>query len=55
LTFRALAAAAEVWVLASGSGKEPALKASLAADSGTPLARVLRERARTFVFTDIPA
>lgn len=54
LTYRALAAAREVWVLASGSGKEVALRASLEPDSRTPLGRVLRERQRTVVFTDIP-
>lgn len=53
LTYRALAAAREVWVLASGAGKEPALKASLAAVSQTPLGRVLRERGKTRILTDI--
>ena len=53
LTFGALRAAKDVWVLASGAGKEDALRASLAPGSNTPLGRVLRERARTTVFTDI--
>lgn len=54
ITFAALAAARRVWVLASGPGKAPALRASLAGDGDTPLARVVRERAATIVFTDIP-
>ncbi|MBI3875147.1 MAG: 6-phosphogluconolactonase [Verrucomicrobia bacterium] len=51
LGYAALAAAREVWVLASGAGKEDALRASLNGD--TPLARLLRLRERTVVFTDI--
>jgi len=56
LTYRALAAAREVWVLASGSGKQAALHSSLSPQPGsqeTPLARVLRERPETRIFTDI--
>ncbi len=53
LTYRALAAAAEVWVLASGAGKEPALRDSVAIGSGTPLGRVLRERSQTQIFTEL--
>jgi len=55
LTFGALRAAADVWVLASGAGKEQALRDSLAPGSSTPLGRVLSERSRTTVFTDIRA
>jgi len=40
-----LAAATEVWVLASGAGKEQALKESVLPEGKTPLARVLRSRA----------
>lgn len=53
LTFPVLAAAKEVWVLASGTGKEQALRDSLAPGLQTPLARLLSLRAKTFIFTDI--
>jgi 6-phosphogluconolactonase/glucosamine-6-phosphate isomerase/deaminase len=49
-----IAAAREVWVLASGAGKEQALRASLAEGSQTPLGRVLGRRRQTKVFSDIP-
>ncbi len=52
LTYPALAAARSVWVLASGLGKEAALRASLAPGGTTPLARVLQSRRHTVVFTD---
>ena len=52
LGFPALAAAREVWVLASGEGKKNALRASLAPDGNTPLARVLQSRTHTEIFTD---
>lgn len=54
LTFAALAAAREIWVLVSGVGKEAALATSLAGGP-TPLARVLRENPRVTLFTDLPA
>jgi len=53
LGYQAIAAARQVWVLASGPGKESALRESLKPDGQTPLARVLRLRSTT-VFTDIP-
>jgi 6-phosphogluconolactonase len=55
LGYGALAAATEVWVLASGKGKEQALGESMSPDGKTPLARVLRSRANaeTKIFTDI--
>jgi 6-phosphogluconolactonase len=53
LGYRAIAAARKVWVLASGAGKETALRESLKPDGQTPLARVLRSSKAT-VFTDIP-
>ena len=52
LGYPALAAAREVWVLASGEGKKKALKTSLAAEGDTPLARVLQSRENTVIFTD---
>ena len=51
--YRAIGAARRVWVLASGTGKEKALDQSLAAGGQTPLARVLKLRAHTRIFTDI--
>lgn len=49
----ALAAACQVWVLASGSGKEKALSDSLHPAGTTPLARLLRQSSQTVIFTDI--
>ena len=54
LGYGALAAAREVWVLASGRGKEEALRTSLSPAGPTPLARLLRLRSHTRIFTDIP-
>ena len=51
--YLAIGAARQVWVLASGAGKEAALRASLAAGGQTPLARVLKLRAHTRIFTDV--
>ena len=51
--YGAIAAARQVWVLAAGAGKENALRRSLAAGGQTPLARVLKLRAHTRIFTDI--
>jgi 6-phosphogluconolactonase len=53
LGFAVLAVAREVWVLASGAGKQRALQESLAPGGQTPLARLLRRRTRTLVFTDL--
>ena len=44
LSYAAIAAAGETWVLASGIGKEAALRESLKLDGRTPLARVIRSR-----------
>jgi 6-phosphogluconolactonase len=49
----ALAAAREVWVLASGTGKQAALRESLAPDGRTPLAQVIQHRSSTKIFTDL--
>jgi 6-phosphogluconolactonase len=48
-----LAAARAVWVLASGPGKQLALRTSLVPEGTTPLARVIQRRAETTIFTDI--
>ena len=52
LGYPALAAAREVWVLASGLGKQEVLQSSLAPSGDTPLARVLKSRSNTEIFTD---
>ena len=49
----AISAAREAWVLASGSGKEVALRESTAPSGSTPLARVIQHRRTTKVFSDI--
>ncbi|MFM8879427.1 MAG: 6-phosphogluconolactonase, partial [Verrucomicrobiota bacterium] len=54
VTFRVLAAAKEVWVLASGAGKEQALVESLRAGGTTPLAHLISLRTRTTIMTDLP-
>ncbi len=53
LGYAALAAANEVWVMASGAGKEAALGESLEENGRTPLARLLRLRVTTRIFSDI--
>ena len=53
LGYRALEAARNVWVLASGAGKQAALVASLESGRKTPLGRVLDARRQTTIFTDI--
>lgn len=54
LGYPAIAAARRVWMLASGTEKEAALRESLSTAGKTPFARVLRSRAFTRIFTDIP-
>jgi 6-phosphogluconolactonase len=53
LSYAAIATARQVWVLASGAGKEIALKESLNVEGRTPLARVIKARAQTKFFVDI--
>ena len=53
LSYAAIAAAGEVWMLASGSGKEEALRQSLNPGGTTPFARVLQSRSQTRIYTDI--
>ena len=52
LSYSALAAAGQVWVLAAGAGKEKVLRESLTDQSVTPLARVLRSRRHTKIFAE---
>ncbi|MFM2081398.1 MAG: hypothetical protein RL380_89 [Verrucomicrobiota bacterium] len=53
LSYAAIAAAKQVWVLAAGQGKAAAFTESIAPTGQTPLARVLQRRAQTKIFTDI--
>lgn len=53
LGYDAIAAAKNVWVLASGAGKEAVLRESLSPEGKTPLARVLKMCCGAKVFTDI--
>jgi len=48
-----IAAAREVWVLASGFGKQAALRESLLPGGRTPLAEVIRRRDVTRIYSDI--
>jgi len=53
LSYAAIAAAKQVWVLVSGAGKEAALRESLRPGGQMPLARVIQSRSRTKIFSDI--
>jgi 6-phosphogluconolactonase len=53
LGFPAIAAARQVWMLASGGGKQSAMQRSLEPGVKTPFARVLHLRSQTKIFTDI--
>ena len=53
LSYTAIAAATQVWVLASGSGKAAAFQESLRPGGRTPLARVIQSRSRMKIFSDI--
>jgi 6-phosphogluconolactonase len=52
LSYAAIAAAKNVWVLASGDNKDAALRDSLNPNRRTPLARVIQSRPRTRIFCD---
>jgi 6-phosphogluconolactonase len=52
LGYAAIAAARQVWVLVSGTGKKTALHESLFCKNRTPLARVTQFRTRTKIFSD---
>ena len=51
--YSTIAAARQVWVLASGPGKEKALRDALGPGGSTPLARLIQLRSDTKIFTDI--
>ena len=53
LGYDAIAAARNVWVLASGAGKEAVLRESLSPEGKTPLAWVLKMSSAAKVFSDI--
>jgi 6-phosphogluconolactonase len=53
LSYAAIATAKNVWVLASGAGKEVALRDSLDFSGKTPLARVIQSRPHTSIYSDI--
>lgn len=53
LSYAAIATAKQVWVLASGAGKEAALRDSLNFSGKTPLARVIQSRQNTRIFSEI--
>ncbi len=55
LSYPALGAAAEVWVLVAGAGKLAPLQAALAGDGGHGLGRVLTLRADTRIFESVGA
>jgi len=55
LSYAAIAAARQVWVLISGVGKEKALRESLDLPGKTPLARVIELRQNTLIFRQIEA
>ena len=54
LGYAAIAAARQVWVLVSGTGKETALREALCSKGRTPLARVTQFRTHTKIFSDFP-
>ncbi len=53
LTYPVLGCARVVWVLVSGPGKEDALAESLSDGGTTPLARLIRSRDSTLIFSDV--
>jgi 6-phosphogluconolactonase len=53
LSYAAIAAARQVWVLISGAGKEKALRESLDFSGKTPLGRLVQQRPHTRIFSEI--
>jgi 6-phosphogluconolactonase len=51
--YQTIAAARQVWMLASGTGKEQAFRESLTPNGKTSFARVLKMRTGTKIFSDI--
>lgn len=55
LGYAPIIAATDAWVLASGAGKEEALKRVLSEDPPhLPLGRILRSRSNSLIFSDVP-
>jgi 6-phosphogluconolactonase len=54
LGYSAICAAQKVWMLASGDGKETALRESLSPNGRTPFARILQTKGDVKIFSDIP-
>ena len=55
LSYAAIAAARQVWVLIAGAGKEEVFLQSLRPGGKTPLAHIMQSRRQTRIFTDIAA
>jgi len=53
LSYAAIIAAKQVWVMVSGPNKEAALRESLSTNGRTPLAQVTQIRTRTKIFSDV--
>ena len=53
LGYSTIAAAKEVWVLASGEGKKDALRESISPKGQTPLSQVIQMRPHTKLFSDV--
>jgi 6-phosphogluconolactonase len=53
MDYTVLSAARAVWVLASGAGKEQALTDSISSGGSTPLAKVIRSREMTRIYTEL--
>lgn len=53
MSYAAIVAARQVWVLVSGAGKEAALCQSLGSGAKTPLGRILQMRQNTLIFSQI--
>jgi len=53
LSYATIATAKNVWMLASGDGKEKALRRSLQVAPTTPFGRLLQLRAQTMIYSDI--
>jgi 6-phosphogluconolactonase len=52
MSYAVIAAAKQVWVLTSGTGKDAALRKSLGQNSHTPLAQVIHLRSHTKILAD---
>jgi len=53
MSYSTIIAAKNVWMLATGAGKEVALRDSLAPNGQTPFAKILQARKHTVIYTDI--